>query len=67
MRKCPEKRAFIPAHIGARLRRTVAAKMPISGAITHVPGGIDDILPGHLIGSRLCQLLQENRLDERNE
>jgi hypothetical protein len=45
----------------------VAAKMPISGAITHVPGGIDDILPGHLIGSRLCQLLQENRLDERNE
>jgi DNA-binding response OmpR family regulator len=29
--------------------------------------GIDDILPGHLIASRLCQLLQENRFDERNE
>jgi hypothetical protein len=29
--------------------------------------GIDDILPGHLIASRLCELLQENRFDERNE
>ena len=29
--------------------------------------GIDDILSGHLIASRLCQLLQENGLDERNE
>ncbi len=29
--------------------------------------GIDDILSGHLIASRLCQLLQENRPDERNE
>ena len=29
--------------------------------------GIDDILLEHLIASRLCQLLQENRLDERNE
>ena len=29
--------------------------------------GIDDILSGHLIASRLCQLLQENRFDERNE
>jgi DNA-binding response OmpR family regulator len=29
--------------------------------------GIDDILPGDLIASRLCELLQENRFDERNE
>jgi hypothetical protein len=29
--------------------------------------GIDDILPGHLSASRLCQLLQENRFDEQNE
>ncbi len=29
--------------------------------------GIDDILPGDLIASRLCQLLQENGFDERNE
>jgi DNA-binding response OmpR family regulator len=29
--------------------------------------GIDDILSGHLIASRLCQLLQKNRFDERNE
>ena len=29
--------------------------------------GIDDILPGYLIASRLCQLLQENRFDERNK
>ena len=29
--------------------------------------GIDDILPGHLMASRLCQLLQKNRFDERNE
>jgi DNA-binding NtrC family response regulator len=29
--------------------------------------GIDDILPGYLMASRLCQLLQENRFDERNK
>jgi DNA-binding response OmpR family regulator len=29
--------------------------------------GIDDILSGHLMGSRLCQLLEENRCNERNE
>ena len=29
--------------------------------------GIDDILPEHLIASRSCQLLQENRSDGRNE
>src|ERR1700691_1538558 len=29
--------------------------------------GIDDILSGHLIASRLFQLLQENKFDERNE
>jgi len=29
--------------------------------------GIADILPASLMGSRLCQLLQENRCDERNE
>ena len=29
--------------------------------------GIDDILPRYRMGSRLLQLLQENRFDERNE
>lgn len=29
--------------------------------------GIDDILFGHLMGPRLCQLLEENRCNERNE
>ena len=29
--------------------------------------GIDDILPVSLLPSRLCQLLQENSFDERNE
>jgi DNA-binding response OmpR family regulator len=28
--------------------------------------GIDDILPASLVASRLCQLLQENKFDERN-
>jgi DNA-binding NtrC family response regulator len=29
--------------------------------------GIDDILPASLLASRLCQLLQENSVDERNQ
>ncbi|MBB5343765.1 hypothetical protein [Tunturibacter empetritectus] len=29
--------------------------------------GIDDILPASLLASRLCQLLQENSFDERNQ
>jgi DNA-binding NarL/FixJ family response regulator len=29
--------------------------------------GIDDILPVSLLASRLCQLLQENSFNERNE
>ena len=29
--------------------------------------GIDDIVPGYHMGSRLCQLLQENSFDARNE
>ena len=29
MRKCPEERVFISARIGAKLRRTVAARMDL--------------------------------------
>ena len=29
--------------------------------------GIDDILPASFLASRLCQLLQENSFDERNQ